>query len=68
MRRYLKLWIPAGLRARVKKEAKQKPFDLRWVGLRAYIVIRMHERLVADSGSADADSRIERRLETDEAV
>ena len=68
MRRYLRLWIPAGLRARVKKEAKQKPFDLRWVGLRAYIVIRMHERLVADSGSADADSRIERRLETDEAV
>ncbi len=68
MRRYLRLWIPAGVRARVRKEAKQKPFDLRWVGLRAYIVIQMHERLVADSGSADADSRIERRLETGEAV
>jgi hypothetical protein len=68
MRRYLRLWIPAALRSRMRSEAKRKQFDLRWVGLRAYIVIRMQQRLAADSGSADADSRIERRLEIAEAM
>jgi hypothetical protein len=68
IRRYMRLWIPASLRARVRKEARQKPFDLRWVGLRAYIVIQMNARLAADSGSADADSRIERQLEIAEAM
>lgn len=68
LRRYLRMWIPAAVRARVRKEAKQKPFDLRWIGLRAYIAIRMNDRLMADSGSAEADSRIERQLEIAEAM
>jgi hypothetical protein len=62
------MWLPATLRSRLRKEAKQKQLDLRWVGLRAFIVIRMQARLAADSGSADADSRIERQIDVAEAM
>jgi hypothetical protein len=68
LRRHLRMWLPATLRSRLRKEAKQKQLDLRWVGLRAFIVIRMQARLAADSGSADADSRIERQIDVAEAM
>lgn len=54
-KRQLRLWVPKSLRSRMKKEVSTRVLDPRWVAVRAYIVSRMHQRLVQDGNDASPD-------------
>ena len=59
-RRYLRLWVPATVRSRLRRNAPKPAPDLRWVAVRAYIVSRMHERLAIDARTCDSQHIVER--------
>ena len=59
-RRYLRLWVPATVRSRLRRNAPKPAPDLRWVAVRAYIVSRMHERLAIDARICSIQHIVER--------
>ena len=59
-RRYLRLWVPARLRSRLRRNVRNPPPDLRRLAIRAFIASRMHERLTMDAWNGGRPTVVQR--------